>query len=273
MPLSVCDNTFLCTDHTSDCKITIANSTRKNKKSTIKLSDVEKIVRATIGRSIGKPELKYYMNWGANQSLVQTSGSPPSYINLVPSIATGTNVQSRIGNEIFVKSAKIRLAANLLPYNSISNPLITPLYVRVLICSNRTLNTTSLASTNVASSLFLLGTNPVGTQGNMLDITAPVNWDAWSVMYDKTFRLGITNASATGPASTGGWYDSSAMSFIEEIDLTSMLGGLKYANNSNDPYNKNLFLIMLPANADGTSGPGYVPAEYHFAFQTRFTDI
>lgn len=202
-----------------------------------------------------------------------TAGATPAYVNLVPSIATGSSATTRVGNEIYVKSAKIRVAVNLLPYNVGTNPLVTPLYIRFVICANRSANTSTLSSTNVASSLFLAGANPVGTQGTALDAVLPINNDAWAVAVDKTVRLGVSYVNATGSASTADWCDNSMMSLIEEFDLSGLLGTLKYANNLNDPYNKNLFLIMMPSNADGTSGAGYVPAEYHFAFQVKYTDL
>ncbi len=214
------------------------------------------------------------MNYGANQSLTTCAGGgSPTYINLVPSIPTGNTVNTRIGNEIEVQEAHIKVAVNLLPYNATTNPNLTPIYVKAWLVSCRSINTSTLTSTPVASNFFFLAPNPIAFQANMLDVVMPVNEEGWILYESKLAKLGVGYASGTGPASTGNWYDNSSMTHMFEFDVSKILGKLRYANNQNDPYNKNLFLIMQAVNADGTSGGLYVPAEYHFTFQVKYTDI
>ncbi len=237
-------------------------------------ANIEQIVRSTVRSILPRPERKIYMNYGANQSLTTCAGGgSPTYINMVPSIPTGTTINTRIGNEVEVKEAKMRLAVNLLPYNATTNPQLTPVYVKYWLASSKTLNTSTLTATNVASAFFLLAPNPIGFQANMLDIVMPNNEESWTIHKTDVCKLGVSYASGTGPASTGNWYDQSSMTHIFDIDVTGILGKLRYANNANDPYNKNLFLIMQAVNADGTAGGLYVPAEYHFTFQVFYTDV
>lgn len=214
------------------------------------------------------------MNYGANQTLTTCAGGgSPTYINMVPSIPTGSTMNTRVGNEVTVTEAKMKIAVNLLPYNATTNPNLTPIYVKFYLVSCRSTNTSTLTSTPVASNFFILAPNPIGFQANMLDMVMPINEEGWIVHRTETVKLGVSYASGTGPASTGNWYDQSSMSHLLEFDVSPILGKLRYANNSNDPYNRNLFMIMQAVSCDGTAGGLSVPAEYHFTFQVKYTDV
>jgi len=241
---------------------------------TAQSATLEQLVKSTVRSILPRPEKKFFMNYGANQPLTTCAGGGfPTYINMVPSITTGSTVNTRVGNEVEVVEAKMKLAVNLLPYNVTTNPNITPLYVKIYLVSSRTLNTSTLTATNINSSFFILAPNPLGFQANMLDVVMPINEEGWQVHLTDVVKLGTGYGSATGPVSTSSWFDNSSISHIFEFDISRILGRLRYANNAADPYNKNLFLVMQAVNADGTAGGLYVPAEYHFTFQVKYTDV
>lgn len=220
-------------------------------------------------------EKKLFMNYGNNQTFTTApNGGYPTYINLIPSIAQGTALNQRIGNEINITRMSLKIALNLLPYSATTNPNLTPIYIRILIVSCKSINTTTITNTPINSDFYMQSPTPVGFQGTCLDIVMPINKNNWTVHTDKTIRLGVSYASSTGPASTGNWFDNSAMSEIVNIDLSRYVQKLTYDSGlSNNPMNRNLFCVMQAVSCDGTYSGSLQMCEYHYTFEVDFTDV
>lgn len=242
-------------------------SIKSKTKTSAKGSKQVKLVRLV------RSEERLYITYGANQSLVTSVSAIPAYINLCPSIANGGGQPGRIGNRINMTGGKLRLSMNLLPYNATTNPNAPPIYLRCLVVSSKSANTSNLGSTSVGSDLFMSTGTVVGPQNNVLDIVLPINRESWTVYHDSVRKLGVAGAGATGPASSTSWIDESSMSAFLDLGLPA-LGECTYnATSSNDCRNKNLFFIMLNAPVDGFTGSGtYTTAEYHFGLEVDYTD-
>lgn len=255
--------------------ITAKKKYTKKKSSSSKYSAayINKIID---NRLVQRAEKKEYINYGANQSLQCVAGSTPANINLMPNLQQGTNASQRIGNEVRVTNGWLRLAINLLPYNAITNPNPGPLYAKVWILYPVAQQSTTLSglTPSIASTMFKVGGNNTGPQGNMLDMVLPVNDNLWKVLQVQQKRIGVTNTNATGPASTASWMDNSTMTQMFEFDLTKHYGTLQYNDStSNDPTNKSLFAVMQVVGADGTNMGTLTPAEYHFSFCIQYVDM
>ncbi|AUM61729.1 capsid [uncultured virus] len=223
-------------------------------------------------------ERKSYVIYGTNQSIATTSGgATPSNINLMPQLSQGTQQEQRVGQQVKITHAMVRGFVNLLPYNATTNPLSTPIWLKMWVVSSKLINTAGFSNVP-QTSFFEVGTDTVGLQGNMLDMTFPVNKDAFTVYASKKINLGATYASATGPVGTGGYFDNSKMSvpfyfsfgrhFKQQLKYNDDSSSL----NGNYPYNRNCYLVFQAVYADGSSVVGPI-AEYHYTIKIDFTDL
>lgn len=258
-------------------RVVLSPSFKKKFTKKKKSSMSNKLLKSLIDQTLTeRAEKKEYINYGANQSITCAAGTTPNYINLMPALTQGTGGSQRIGNEVNVVNGWLRVAVNLLPYNAITNPNPGPLYVKIWILYPVQQQGTTLSglTPSIATTMYKLGGNNTGPQGNMLDMVLPLNDNLWKAVQVQQKRIGVTNTNATGPASTASWMDNSTMTQMFEFDLTRHMGKLQYNDStSNDPTNKSLFAVIQVVNADGTNGGTLVPAEYHFSFCIQYTDV
>lgn len=229
---------------------------------------VKRFVKRTVHRNIENKSMVFY---GANININTAQATTPIALNCIPTQSVGTSNSTRIGNEITLVKSYVKGYVNLLPINSVSNPVQAPLWVRIWLASSKTINTNLISSTDVASSFFNTGASVSGFQGTMLDMLLPINKDSWTVHAVKTFRLGLTgayNSSAVGIA----YPDNSNMSKSFYFDLRKFLKSpLKYNDGTSVCTNKNMFLIFQAVNADG-SASAITPAEYHYTMEHIYED-
>lgn len=242
-----------------------------------KKESFEKKVQRVINKQI---ERKQYVIAVANNAITTTSGGgTPTALNLMPALALGTNQEARVGERVKITKATVKGYVNLLPYNATSNPLSTPVMVKMWVASSKLTNVTTLGSTAIGTGFFEVGSDTVGFQGNMLDMILPVNKEAWTVYGHKQFELGATYASAAGAVGTGGYYDNSKMTIPFKFNYGKHFKRqLRYSDdssslNSNYPYDRNCWLLIQVLYADGSSSGGYIPAEYHYSVNVEYTDL
>lgn len=245
-----------------------ARSTKRGSVSNKVKNYVKKAIHANL-------ENKESIQYGANQSISNiVSGSTPGGIALLPSCGQGTSNSSRTGNQIKIVKGFIRGFVNILPYNSVSNPLSTPVYVKMWLVRSLA----DQAQLGVGSvdwtKFFKTSGGSVGFQGNMLDACLDVNNDLFRVFQTKTIKIGAGYASSTGQVGTGGYYDNSSMSRPFYFNWGKHCRKFLKYNDNDSPYlptNQNLYLVMNTFYADG-SNSGLTPAEYHYTSVCRFED-
>lgn len=233
----------------------------------------KRYVKREIGRRI---ENKEYISYGANQSVKSAgSGVSPVVFGLIPSMSNGTNDSTLIGNELKPKYGVLRGHVNLLPYNATTNPNPGPVYVKIWILKSLLLQgQLNAPSTQLDfTSFFKINNSAVSFQGNMMDLELPVNQEYWRVLSTKTMRLGATSYSATGPVSSGTYFDNSVMSrrfvfnwgrYCRKI--------LKYADNGGTCTNNNVYFVLQVVGADGQTTTNYYPVEYHYVNHFKYED-
>lgn len=249
---------------------TIVRKSRKARSSNRLRKPIAMAIKRAIARNI---ENKVYSKYATNVPIVTTSLTTPTYLgNLLPQITNGTNNTERIGNHIRIKHAYIRGVVNLLPYSVLTNPLSTPVIVKMWLASTKQINTNDLALTACSTNFFDAGASPAGFQGNVLDTLLSPNKDAWVIHATKTVELGATYASATGAVGTSGYFDNSKMTMPFYFSYGKKFRGeIKYNDATTIPTNRNLFLIFQAVYADG-SFLGTQIAEYHYTCRVEYED-
>lgn len=237
--------------------------------------NISRVVKRVLDSQV---ERKIYVINSVNNSISTIVGGTPTNINLMPQISHGTGQESRIGQQVKITNAHISGFVNLLPYNSVTNTLSTPVWIKMWVISSKLTSVAGFGNTTAGTGLFEAGADTVGLQGNMLDMVLPINKDAFTVYASKRINLGATYASSTGQVGTGGYYDNSKMSVPFFFSYGKHFKQqLKYnddtaAQNGNYPYNKNCYLIFQAVYADGSTAVGPI-AEYHYALKVSYTDM
>jgi len=231
---------------------------------------IVKIVKSVISR---QAENKIWADYGVNQSIVTTNLAVPTFKNLLPILNQGATSSTRIGNEIRIKSGYIRGHVNLLPFQATTNNLPLPCYVKMWVCSNRTVNSQALSATNIASDFFDAGGTNTGFQANMLDIDFSPNKDVWVIHATKTVRLGVGYATGATVA-TSSYFDNSPMSLPFQFNFGKKLtGALKFNETTTSASNKNMFIIFQCVPATGQDGSTQVMAEFHYTTRVEYEDL
>lgn len=247
-------------------------TTRKRRSTTKKVSSaVKTYVKRTIHKNI---ENKLWITYGLNQTLVTASGGNPIAINVVPfpPQSTTTTQSTRIGNAIKVVKGYIRGHVNLLPYNATTNPYVGPVYIKMWLCSNKTINTSAISATNCSADFFEVNGGTTGFQGNMLDMEFSNNRDNWIIYKTKTFELGTTAVAGFASANSAAWNDNSRFSKPFYFSFgRHMKRQIKFVDSSTTPTNINMFLIMQAVYADGSSS-SVNSAEYHYSTRVEYED-
>lgn len=246
----------------------VAKATYKRRVS----KSVKRFVKQAIHRQI---ENKEAIQYGVNQTIpnAQAGGSNPVGIALLPYISGGTGPSNRIGNQIKVRSGIVKGHVNLLPYDSVTNATKPPCYVKMWLLRDLKYNfQQAVANLNYAG-FFNINNSSVGLQGNMLDMSFPVNPDAYRVLASKIVKLGTTYTNSLGSITTSSYHDNSQISVPFWFNWGKFCKKtLKYADPVVlDPMNESCYLIFQVVSADGTALGGNF-AEYHFVNTCKYED-
>lgn len=235
---------------------------------------VKKYVKRTISRVA---ENKYSITRAQNIDILTASGTTPTAVSLLPSLAVGSTRHQRIGNKIHLKKSFISGRMNLKPYNITTNPVAGPVAVKVWILSSLQYNEIgAFSGTSASTAFFKAETSPSGMAGNVLDLTSSVETENFKVYAQKTFYLGTTAATNNFPSTSIGAFDNSKFSLPFRFDISKHF---KSALNFNDtasssiPTNRNCWMVMQAISLDGQSYLGTAMAEMHYTIENHFEDI
>jgi len=224
---------------------------------------VKKYVKSTIHKNI---ENKQHITYAFNQTVT----GPQFVLSLIPNINNqGSGESQRIGNQVTLMNANIRFIMNMIPYNSITNPYGGPVHFRWILLTQRKDNSQSLSLTN----FFEINNSGGSIPGTHLNQLLVINNDLYKVHRQGKFRLGNTAQSNNFPVS-GCNYDNSKLS----IEKTLYIG--KYLHKkllfddlaSGVPTNTNLWLVILPSYANGSTTQDYALANISYVITHHYED-
>jgi len=170
-------------------------SNRRSKPMTGKgrVSDsVKKYVKSVTAKT--RPEMKYFSLGagvtGPTETSLNLSNSLVAGYNwqeFTTTIAQGTLSSNRVGNEIRLQGYHSKV--------TYFNNSPVPVYVRRLVISYPGADTEAMLDAAEIFSITGTGLSFTGAGNNMQVINTPINVAAYKVYYDKTIRLGPSNAT------------------------------------------------------------------------------
>lgn len=234
---------------------------KRTPKTTSKMVATRGYVKRLIHSNVENKTQQYI---GLNQSISPLTGFS---LNILPQLSQGTNQVNRIGNEVTVKKGIIRGLVNLLPYNSVTNPLCIQ-RVRVMVLSMKEDNGGVLSTTGI----WQYGSSALDLQANLGDTMYGINKDKFVKYYDKTFVLGSPSQSSLTNNLAGQHFSNDKFQVPFYCDFSKHIKSkLKYNDSTTICTNRNMFLWITSVNADGTA-TAVTPAEAHVFLDLQFED-
>lgn len=249
--------------------------TVSRKKSTLERQtsiSARKVLKKLLDKQV---ERKYIISRGSNVPVATTSAATPYALSLLPSLPVGASRHSRVGNDITPKKLCINGRVNLLPYNVTTNPVCSPIAVKMWVLSSVSYNEIGVFSGSPAATAFFKSdTTPAGMSGNVLDLTQEVDDENFKVLMSKTIYLGLTSPTNTFPSTGVSAFDNSQFSAGFYFDFSKYFPKLQYNDTSASsiPTNKNCWLVIQPVALDGSS-TSLTPIEIHYTLTSEFTDL
>lgn len=232
---------------------------------------IKSYVKKQIHRNI---ENKEKMNYASNLS-IQTGDVATTTYPLLMNIIQGSQNDQRVGNQIRTVKGVWKGVFNLLPYDAVTNPNAQPTWVKIWVVKDLK-NNGQLSTMDNTSYLnfFRINNSGLGFQSNPLDTCLEINNDYFRVLYQRTFKLGAASAFNAGiPTNANSYFDNSP--FAKQITINWGKWNkkqLKFNDNTGYCINDNMYLVVQPVTADGTSALGKRLVEMHYTNYQHFED-
>lgn len=238
---------------------------------------VKKYVKRAIHKNIENKEIIDYFNNQTIQTLSSGTNTGGNCRILLPLPAQGTADNQRIGNQIKIAKAYIKGHINIKPYDVMTNPVGTPLLVKMWVFRDLQTSGTAAISGGSLTSYFDGFFRGNGTalpfQGYPIDMDLPIDDNHFKVLASKTFKIGASNATSTGPVGTGGYFDNSPMSVPFYFNWGKYVKKqIKWIDGGSYPANANCYIVVQAVRADGASSGSYQMAEWHAVNHIKFED-
>lgn len=236
-------------------------------------SSVPASIRAYVKKSIiNDKEIKHYLSsYFAQSCQVGVSGAhDPFNLEIVPNITQGVADNQRVGDQLRVRKVEFKLLFRLLPYQVTTNPVVSPVAVRVMLVKVKFTNSGTYSNTNITTALFSASGAAVGFQGNQTDMLLEVDDGNYKICYDKVFTLGTT----VQVASSSGVPDNNKAQKLLTINATKFYKNvLQYDFGTTACTNDNLWLIVQPVMCNITgSSTGYTPIDMDANLHMAYSD-
>jgi len=184
------------------------------------------------------------------------------YTSLILSPSQSTLQNGRIGNQISIRKGIFRTVVSAKPYSTLTNYTYHNCY-RMVIYSQKKAHA---YDSTIFNSFFQNGSSSSAPQGNMYDITTPLNRDVITVHKDIKFNLGVADL----PSGSNTPY-SLPLTKLMTINTTKYLKKKHLYNDGVDtPTNDNLFMVLFVVAGTfngGTIAPAYIYNELEITYE------
>lgn len=251
------------------------------RRSNLRRKKVSKVVKRYVKRAIHRNvENKEIMDYWSNMT-IQTLSSGTNVGNncrqLLPLPAQGVDNHQRIGNAIRVVKGVIKGHINIKPYNASTNPLGTPLLGKIWLFRDfnfaGTFPIQNGSYVDYFNNFFKGNATQLPFQANPLDMSLPINDDNFRLLATKSFKIGASNATATGQVGSSGYFDNSPMTVPFYFNWGKYCKKqIKFQDSGSYPTNENCYIVVQVVRADGADSGSYQMAEWHAVNTIRYED-
>lgn len=240
---------------------------------------LKRMIRKEIARNVENKTLQQIVNnvslyYPAQGALYDGANTQP--LGMQPGslvIAQGTNQGTRVGNQIKVKSLRLKGTLVPTPYSGATNAFPHPIQVRLVLFYERQLPNTIPAP---RTDFFQAGSTTSPIVGNLNDMWMPVNDNKYRILASKNFKLGYARMDGNGSLSTTQYYSNNdfKMNCNVNWDLTKyIVKNLKYNDNTSNPSQRGLYMQIMASPAQGDTGvSGVVPLQFSYMQTVEFED-
>lgn len=262
------------------CKKVCKKTLKKPRKRARAPRKLKKIIQKVIARGAEVKSVDLYVpanaltfyagvNWVANNVL------PVSPYAGGLSILQGTSAGTRIGNRVRLVSLKFKGSLYVQAYNVTLNPVPRPVLVKFWFYYAKN---TPTVLTPPGTDWFQLGGSSTALTNSLVDLWAPVNADQYTVVKQKTFKLGYASDTGTGNQLAPQFFTNNdfKLNCNFSFNLTKYLPKIvKFNDNTANPSSRNLALAIQIVNADGSapSSNSNIPGGMAYTLSVRYSDM
>lgn len=264
----------------------------------VKKANFDKAIRQVVTRMAEKKEINVLSTLLPLGNYVNTTTFQPNNVScLTPSasdsyggpfytISQGTGQANRIGNDITVVSAKLRMMFFPFQYdatvNSVPKPQILNIWIVKFKDCDRSTAVTAKTSilVNGVTNFLQSGNSDSALTGNMTDYLLQPNTDILHVYKKMTLKLGSQIYTDPGSVAPQQYANNDfKINQIHSVDLMhhGFPKKISFNDTTTEPTNINpLWLIISPVNADGTANANTTastPVNFQWMVDIRFTDM
>lgn len=186
-------------------------------------------------------------------------------------INQGTGQGARIGNRI--KTKKLTFKGTIVPIGtSATNVSPRPIQARIMILYDKQ-DPNNVP--NVSSNLYQLGGTESGPRNDLVDMWAPLNTDVYTVVAQRTIKLGFSQYDPSMASASGYWSNNDfKLNQNFSFNLTKhYLKSVKYNDNNSQPTTRGLYCSIVLAWADGSAIPAQtIPCGMQYVLDYTYED-
>lgn len=245
----------------------------------------KKIFVKTVKQIVSKQAENKIMNFpiSLTNMLIYTNGSwaPNQLIPISPytgfaNVIQGTGQNQRIGNQILIKKAEIKLLFNTKLYDLTTNLLTSPILIKIITFYDKTSMTVLPTGT---PGLYQNGSGSSDPDvSSNIDILKKFNTDRYVIKAVKTIKLGNSIYSNTAGGSNAFQFHANndfKLLPTYTLDYTKhLVKKVKYNDATVNPMTRGLFMALFIMNADGTALAGnQSPCAYRGFIEIQYEDM
>lgn len=252
----------------------------KKRRTYKKRSSMKMMVRREIARTIEDKGAQVYVGnlpiYSPEYPLFDSSNViplSPQTSGIAPQILQGVGNGARIGSKIKTKRLIFSGVIKPTPYDALTNQFVVPIQLRLIVLYDRR---TPYSAPAPSTNLFQLNNGNSPILNNLMDQTAPINTEYYTVLAERRFKIGI--ADFVGPGSVARYSGYANNDFKLNVnfrmDLTKhMVKNVIFEGNSTQPTTRGLWAVLIPSYADGTRIPNTViPVNMQYILDYKYED-
>jgi len=213
-------------------------------------------------------------NYAFAGSLYQSCTAPLTPYTSYLSITQGTGVSNRIGNQISVRRAYLKILLVSAPVDATNNITPTPQIINLFIYGTKpSYDSLSVIQNASLNSFFDSGNSYIGITSDLSDNMYDLNKDIIIPHMRKQYKLG--SSTYFTPTNQQAFYNNDhKLNYIIKIDVTKWYPKkIIWNDTATTPTTRNLYFTLESCNSTGTAAPAQnIPVFYSWSMELQYED-